>query len=93
MRAQPPTAAYTLACDLDGDGLDEVVTLSPDGPDVTVLQYASGAWTATPRRPLPDGRYRAVAMAYSKALHTRPAYAIVPMAPMGRFAIGKDRSS
>ena len=28
--------------------------------------------------PLPDGRYRAVVMAYSRALHTRPAYAVVP---------------
>ncbi|MBN9213031.1 MAG: hypothetical protein J0I95_16160, partial [Microbacterium sp.] len=54
----------------------------------TATTADDGTWTLTTRRPLPDGRYRAVVMAYSKALHTRPAYAVVPMAPMGRFVIG-----
>ncbi|MDR3618271.1 MAG: Ig-like domain-containing protein [Paludisphaera borealis] len=56
----------------------------------TATAAADGTWTVTTHRPLPDGRYRAVVMAYSRALHTRPAYAVVPMAPMGRFVIGKD---
>mgnify|MGYP001151053278 CR=1 FL=1 len=59
----------------------------------TATTADDGTWTLTTRRPLPDGRYRAVVMAYSKALHTRPAYAVVPMAPMGRFVIGAGRST
>lgn len=46
----------------------------------------TGAWTLTPR-PLHEGRYRAVAMAFSRALHTRPGLAIVPMVPLGRFMV------
>jgi hypothetical protein len=57
----------------------------------TATAAADGAWTLTTRRPLPDGRYRAVVMGYSRSLQTRPAYAIVPMAPMGRFVIGTDQ--
>ena len=53
----------------------------------TATAADDGTWTLTTRRPLPDGRYRAVVMAYSRALRTRPAYAVVPMAPMGRFVI------
>jgi len=46
----------------------------------------TGAWTLTPR-PLHEGRYRAVAMAFSRALQTRPGLAIVPMVPLGRFVV------
>ncbi|OJW17870.1 MAG: hypothetical protein BGO49_30740 [Planctomycetales bacterium 71-10] len=51
---------------------------------------ASGNWSVAADRDLADGRYRAVAMAYSPDHHTRPAYAVVSMAPMGRFWIGGD---
>jgi len=54
---------------------------------------ADGKWRMTVPNPLPQGRYRAVVMAYSAAHHTRPALAIVPMAPMGRFIIGPDRNA
>ncbi|WP_337172979.1 hypothetical protein [Paludisphaera sp.] len=50
----------------------------------------SGAWTVTADRDLAEGRHRAIAMAYSPEHHTRPAFAIVSMAPMGRFWIGGD---
>ncbi len=56
----------------------------------TTTADASGGWTATSIRPLAPGRYRAVAMAYSRALQTRPAYAVVSMTPMGGFWIGRD---
>ena len=56
----------------------------------TATTADDGTWTLTTRRPLPDGRYRAVVMGYSKALRTRPSYAVVPMAPMGRFVIGTN---
>jgi hypothetical protein len=46
----------------------------------------TGAWTLT-TRPLHDGHYRAVAMAFSRALQTRPGLAIVPMVPLGRFTV------
>jgi hypothetical protein len=51
---------------------------------------ADGRWSVTADRDLRDGRYRAVAMAYSPEHHTRPAFAIVSMTPMGRFWIGGD---
>jgi len=54
---------------------------------------ANGDWRMTTPRPLPQGRYRAVVMAYAAEHRTRPALAIVPMAPMGRFIIGPDRSA
>jgi hypothetical protein len=50
----------------------------------------SGHWTVTADRDLAEGRHRAVAMAYSPDHHIRPAFAIVSMAPMGRFWIGGD---
>ena len=52
----------------------------------------TGAWALT-TRPLPDGCYRAVAMAFSRALQTRPGLAIVPMVSLGRFTHeGEDPS-
>jgi len=57
----------------------------------TTTADADGAWALTTRLPLPDGRYRAVVMSYSRDLQTRPAYAVVPMAPMGRFVVGAGR--
>ncbi len=47
---------------------------------------ARGSWTVTSGR-LHIGFYRAVAMAYSPALRTRPALAIVPVTPLGRFLV------
>jgi hypothetical protein len=47
---------------------------------------ASGSWTLT-SGPLHKGFYRAVAMAYCPALRTRPALAIVPVVPLGRFSV------
>ncbi len=54
---------------------------------------AQGNWRMTTPNPLPRGRYRAVVMAYAPELRTRPALAIVPMAPMGRFIVGPDRNA
>lgn len=53
---------------------------------------ATGNWTVSTDAvsAFADGRYRAVAMAYSPEHHTRPAFAIVSMTPMGRFWIGGD---
>src|SRR5262249_17331433 len=47
---------------------------------------ATGHWTLT-TRPLRDGRYRAVAMSFSRALRTRPGLTIMPTAPLGSFAV------
>ncbi|MDG3004922.1 hypothetical protein [Paludisphaera mucosa] len=57
--------------------------------DVTTAD-ASGHWSIAADQDFADGRYRAIAMAYSPDHHTRPAFAIVSMAPMGRFWIGGD---
>jgi hypothetical protein len=49
---------------------------------------ATGNWTiSTPI--LSTGRYRAVAMAFSRASRTRPGMTIVPMAPLGSFDVVK----
>jgi hypothetical protein len=45
-----------------------------------------GSWSLT-TRPLRNGNYRSVAMAYSPALRTRPALAIVSVVPLGRFSV------
>ena len=45
-----------------------------------------GTWSLL-CRPLRAGRYRAVAMAYSRESRTRPGLTIVPMAPLGRFIV------
>ncbi|WP_165073138.1 Ig-like domain-containing protein [Paludisphaera rhizosphaerae] len=55
-----------------------------------VTADATGHWSVSTDQALANGRYRAVAMAYSPDHHTRPAYAIVSMTPMGRFWIGGD---
>lgn len=52
----------------------------------------SGQWRMTTPRPLPQGRYRAVVMAYAAEHHTRPAFAIVSMTPLGQFLIESNRS-
>ncbi|WZO95873.1 hypothetical protein EP7_002843 [Isosphaeraceae bacterium EP7] len=46
----------------------------------------TGHWSLT-TKPLPPGRYRAVAMSYASQLRTRPSLAIVPMAILGRFRV------
>jgi len=48
---------------------------------------ASGQWSLTTSRPLADGQYRAVAMAFSRPLATRRALAIVPTLPLGGFVV------
>lgn len=57
----------------------------------TARADAQGNWELTTPNPLPQGRYRAVVMAYAPELRTRRALAVVPMAPMGRFIVGADR--
>jgi hypothetical protein len=52
---------------------------------------ANGEWTFA-SRPLKNGRYRGVAMAFSRASRTRPGLTIVPMAPLGRFIIEGARN-
>jgi hypothetical protein len=47
---------------------------------------ASGAWSLT-TSPLRSGYHRAVVMAFSRTLRTRPALAIVPVDPLGRFQV------
>jgi hypothetical protein len=64
--------------------------LTKVGLMATTTADADGSW-ALASRPLPRGRYRAVVMAYARDLQTRPAFAVVPMAPMGRFVIGTGR--
>ena len=46
----------------------------------------SGSWSLMIDLPH-TGVYRAIAMAYSPALRTRPALAIVPVVPLGRFSV------
>jgi hypothetical protein len=47
----------------------------------------NGQWSLTTRRPLPDGQYRTVVSAFSRALHTRPGLTIVPTQPLGRLVV------
>jgi hypothetical protein len=59
--------------------------------DVTVAGWttaaSTGAWSLATRRVLPDGQYRAVVTAFSRALHTRPGLTVVPTQPLGRFVV------
>jgi Bacterial Ig-like domain len=48
---------------------------------------SSGQWSLTTRRPLPNGQYRTVVTAFSRALRTRPGLAIVPTQPLGRLVV------
>jgi Bacterial Ig-like domain len=48
---------------------------------------ASGDWSLTTRRPLPDGQYRTVVTAFSRPLATRPGLEIVPTQPLGRLVV------
>jgi hypothetical protein len=58
------------------------------GPAGWTRANAVGQWSLTTSRPLADGRYRAVAMAFSRTLATRRALAIVPTLPLGGFTVG-----
>jgi hypothetical protein len=49
-----------------------------------------GSWKLT-CPPLHRGRYRAIAMAFSRSLRTRPGLTIVPMASLGRFTVPAAR--
>jgi hypothetical protein len=51
---------------------------------------SSGQWTLTTRRPLPNGQYRTVVTAFSRALRTRPGLGIVPTQPLGRLVVDGD---
>jgi hypothetical protein len=46
----------------------------------------AGHWVLS-TRPLRAGRYRAVVMAFSRALRTRPAFTVVPTQPLGQFVV------
>jgi len=48
---------------------------------------SSGQWSLTTRRPLPNGQYRTVVTAFSRALRSRPGLAIVPTQPLGRLVV------
>jgi hypothetical protein len=58
---------------------------------------SSGQWTLNTARPLPDGRYRAVAMAFSRASRPRPGQTVIPTLPLGSFVVaarpGRQRMS
>jgi hypothetical protein len=60
--------------------------LSTIAPAVQTTADASGAWSLT-TRPLHDGRYRGIAMAFLPSSRTRPGLTIVPMAPLGGFTV------
>ena len=47
----------------------------------------TGHWSMTTSYPLHDGQYRVVVSAFSRALFTRPAMAVVPMQPLGRLVV------
>jgi hypothetical protein len=47
----------------------------------------SGRWTLTAHRPLPDGQYRTLVSAFSRALATRPGLSIIPVQPLGRLVV------
>ena len=47
----------------------------------------SGQWSLTTFRPLHNGQYRVIASAFSRALRTRPALAVVPTQPLGRLVV------
>jgi hypothetical protein len=55
------------------------------GPAGWTKANASGQWSLTINRALPNGDHRAVATAFSRALATRPALAIIPTLPLGEF--------
>jgi Bacterial Ig-like domain len=48
---------------------------------------AAGRWSLTARGALPDGQYRTVISAFSRALSTRPGLRIVPTQPLGRLVV------
>jgi len=63
------------------------------GPAGWTKANATGQWSLTTNRPLANGRYRAVAMAFSRALSTRPGLAIVPTLPLGGFVVDAQPGS
>ncbi|MFI5459135.1 MAG: Ig-like domain-containing protein, partial [Isosphaerales bacterium] len=54
---------------------------------------ASGQWSLTTHRPLPDGQYRTLVTAFSRALATRPGLSIVPIQPLGRLVVDAPSGS
>lgn len=54
---------------------------------------SSGQWSLTTRHPLPNGQYRTLVTAFSRALATRPGLAIVPTQPLGRLVIDASSKS
>jgi hypothetical protein len=65
-------------------------------PDVTLAGWTTadttGAWSLSTGHPLPDGQYRAVVTAFSRALRTRPGLTVVPTQPLGRFVVAAPRN-
>jgi len=57
------------------------------GPAGWTKADASGNWSLVTNRPLANGQYRAVAMAFSRSLATRRALAVVPTLPLGAFVV------
>jgi hypothetical protein len=47
----------------------------------------NGQWTLSTSHTLPNGQYRTVVSAFSRALHTRPGLTIVPTQPLGRLVV------
>ena len=54
---------------------------------------SDGQWSLTTRRPLPNGQYRTVMTAFSRALRTRPGLAVIPTQPLGRLVVDASAGS
>ncbi len=48
---------------------------------------SNGQWSLTTDHPLMNGQYRVLVTAFSRALTSRPAFAIVPTQPLGRIVV------
>jgi hypothetical protein len=53
----------------------------------------NGQWSLLASRPLPNGQYRALVTAFSRALATRPGLTIVPTQPLGRVVVAAPTAS
>ncbi len=54
---------------------------------------SDGQWSLTTRRPLPNGQYRTVVTAFSRALRTRPGLTVIPTQPLGRLVVDASAGS
>ena len=75
------------------------ISLSPvarpwdSSPAGTTHANNHGQWSLTTSRPLHNGQYRVVVSAFSRALRSRPAMAVVPTQPLGRLVINDPTGS